>query len=206
MKTKLYILAVIVLFLANTVAFAQFTNIAVTTNTRDQSETTIAISPLNSNYLLGAWNDFRSVYFAKPGYAFSTDGGSTWNDAVVTPPGYEYGFDPSVAFDKYGNAYYCYVAAPDRVLGPIYVSRTTTFQPPFSWNHVQVSTSDTLQDKPYMAVDNGGSHDGRIYVSWTDFSSGSKIKFAYSTDRGVSFSNASYPWFLVGQSRYISIL
>ena len=91
MRTKLYILAVIVLFLANTVAFSQFTNIAVTTNTQDQSETTIAISPLNSNYLLGAWNDFRSVTFAEPGYAFSTDGGSTWNDAVVTPPGYSNG-------------------------------------------------------------------------------------------------------------------
>ena len=99
MNRQRHLLTIIVLFLSITIASAQISNLAVTTNTQDQSETAIAISPLNSNYLLGAWNDFRSVTFLEPGYAFSTDGGSTWNDAVVTPPGYRYGFDPSVAFD-----------------------------------------------------------------------------------------------------------
>ena len=170
MKIKHHIAALVVLFLTNGIVFAQITNLAITTNTRDQSETTIAISPLNSNYLLAAWNDFRAITFSQPGYAFSNDGGNTWNEAIVTPPNYRYGFDPSVGFDKFGNAYYCYIATNSKGLGAVYISHTTTFNPPFSWHHKQVSTSTVSQDKPYMAVDNTGSaYDGRIYVSWTDF-------------------------------------
>ncbi len=41
-----------------------------------------------------------------------------------------------------------------------------------------------------MALDNtNGTYDGRIYVSWTDFTGGTtRIKFSYSTDGGSNFS------------------
>jgi hypothetical protein len=178
------------LLIAASYTSAQFTNTAITTNTYDQSEPTIAVSPLNSNNVIAAWNDFRVINgndFSKPGYAFSTNGGQTWSEAIVTPSGYTNGFDPSVSFDRFGNAFYCYVASTGS-LGPIYVSRTTDFGA--NWNsHKQVSTLTTDQDKPFMAVDNtSGTYDGRIYVSWSDFSSGSSIKFAYSTNNGTTFS------------------
>lgn len=191
MKTSRFIFTIIVLSLPIAIAFAQYNNVRLTTNAYDQSEPAIAVSPLNSNYLFSSWNDFRSDYFSQAGYAFSTDKGVTWGDNVVPAHNnYTYGFDPSVAFDRYGNAYLCYVASAGD-LGPIYVSRTTTFQQNATWNrHQQVSSLTYSQDKPYLAVDNTiGTYDGRIYVSWTDFSSGSAIKFAYSTDHGDSFTN-----------------
>ena len=47
-----------------------------------------------------------------------------------------------------------------------------------------------------MTIDNtGGEHDGRIYVTWTDFDpqsigerSGTRILFSYSTDHGDNFT------------------
>jgi hypothetical protein len=190
MKKHQKILTVIVLLLAVASVYAQFPNVRVSSNTYDQSETAIAVSSLNGNYLLGTWNDFRSNVFSQAGYAFSVNGGYTWNGGLMpTHDGYSYGFDPSCAFDRYGNAFYCYCAYISSSNQPVYVSRTTTFQPPFSWNHKKVSLVNNLQDKPYMTVDNtGGSRDGRIYVTWTDFSLGSAINFAYSSDHGGSFS------------------
>ena len=112
--------------------FGQFANDSITTNDYDQSETTVAISPLNSNILLSAWNDFRTFDpRPQPGYAFSTNNGQTWSENIVLPPDYLYGVDPSVAFDKFGHAFYCYTPSPDGSYGPIYVSRTTNFGPPW---------------------------------------------------------------------------
>jgi len=192
MNKHRFIFAVIALVFAFANSFAQFTNVAVSTNADDQSEPATASSPLNPSLLIGAWNDFRSDYFSQAGYAFSTNGGTSWSEGIVPAPTgrptYIYGFDPSAVFDRYGNAFYCYIASDDIRLGATYVARSTNQGT--TWDVIkQVSAGALDQDKPYIAVDNtGGTRDGRIYVSWTDFSSGSAIKFAYSTDHGVSFS------------------
>lgn len=176
-------------FMMNAYAQSQYPTTYVTNDLKDQSETAIAISPSNPSLLMSVWNDFHYGN-SKPGYAFSTDGGNSWTTEDVIPAhdGYTNGVDPSAAFDRYGNAYYCYIASLNGGYGPIYVSKTTTFQPPVSWSHKQVSDL-TSQDKPYMTVDNtGGTRDGRIYVSWTDKSVETAIKFAYSTNQGISYS------------------
>jgi hypothetical protein len=187
---KAYKHIILFLVIAASYSFAQFTNVAITTNTADQSEPTIAVSPINSNNVLGAWNEFRSGSFSKAGYAYSTNKGTTWTEKIlVAPSGYTYGFDPSVAYDRYGNAFYCYIAYSVGPLGNVYVSRTTNLSNE-DWNDRIVSATNHWNDKPFMGIDNtDGSNDGRIYVSWTDFSGGgSAIKFSYSTDHGVSFS------------------
>lgn len=57
------------------------------------------------------------------------------------------------------------------------------------WAYTDVATTGN-EDKPYMAIDNtGGARDGRIYVCWTDFTTGTAIKFSYSADHGVTFSS-----------------
>ncbi len=90
----------------------QLNNIQLTSNTYDQSETSATVNPLDSNDVICVWNDFRYGTFSKPGYAYSTDGGNTWNDSVFSSSGsYTYGFDPSVSFDKNGNAFYCHGTA-----------------------------------------------------------------------------------------------
>ena len=140
---------------------------------------------------MAAWNDFRILPFSpfKPGYGFSTDGGSTWSTGVITPLAgtYNSGFDPSCSFDRNGNAFYTYIASAG-FLGPVYISRTTDNGQ--IWDTFQVSSVSNQQDKPYMAIDNtGGSRDGRIYISWTNFSSSDNdIIFAFSTNQGSSFS------------------
>jgi tetratricopeptide (TPR) repeat protein len=174
-------------------AFAQFSNSPVDTNSYEQSETAIAISPVNSSYLLGAWNDVKSNVYAQAGYAFSTNGGTSWSMGVLPAPSnrqsYKYGFDPSVAFDRNGNAFYGYIATDStKQLGATYVARTSNQAVP--WDIItQVSANATGQDKPSIVIDNtGGGYDGRIYTTWTDYSAGSAIKFSYSANHGNSFS------------------
>ncbi len=177
-----------------------YSNIRITTNALDQSETAIAVDPLNSKHIMAVWNDFKDAGTdpkkAKAGYAFSTDGGTTWSTIGVIPPHddnnttYTWGFDPSCAFDRSNNAYYCYIARKadlSQTLGPVHLSRTNNDGT--GWNHVRVSQGLTHQDKPFIATDNtGGTYNGRIYVSWVDFfNQQNNLKFALSRDSGVSF-------------------
>jgi hypothetical protein len=177
------------------IAPAQINNVRVTNNVHDQSEMAIAISPLDPNLMLASWNDFRPTpnnqSGPKAGYAFSTDGGTTWlaDNIIEEHNDYVGGVDPSVAFDRNGMAFYCYVAMPSGGLGRIYVSRTSSIDPP-DWEHYPVSTQTSGQDKPYIAIDNTeGQFDGRIYASWTGFGTNNyvAIRFAYSTNGGEEF-------------------
>jgi len=177
-------------------------NIQITTNTKDQSETAIAINPVNNKHLMVVWNDFKDAVDpdaakkAKAGYAFSTDGGNTWPIVNVILPydrdgiNYTWGFDPSCAFDRSNNAYYCYVARRTdltEAFGPIHLAKTNDNGA--SWDHARVSPSFTYQDKPFMTIDNtGGTYNGRIYVSWADLTTLQEvIKFAVSVDGGSTF-------------------
>lgn len=193
MKVNNFVFAIF--FCYFTMVFAQYQNVPIDTNSSDQSEVTIAISPINSNYIKASWNDFRTLPgHSEPGYAFSTDAGNIWNEGIVPDTGnYSYGIDPSSAFDNFENAFYCYIAQDFYGQGPIVVSRTTTFVPSSNWHYAKVSGSSSNQDKPFMTIDNtidgSYSHNGRIYVSWADFSTGTRIKFSYSADHGVSFSS-----------------
>ncbi len=194
MKTQNFIIGI--LLYSFSFAFAQYTNVAIDTNSSDQTEVTIAISPLNSDYLKASWMDYRLGGLWEPGYAFSVDGGSanSWNEDILPDSGsYNKGADPSSAFDNFGNAFYCYLALAT-ISGEraIIVSRTTTFTPPFSWKHTKVNDSNAIYtDKPFMVVDNtSGNFEGRIYVSWMNSSQGVfRIMFAHSADSGKTFSS-----------------
>ncbi|MEW6197030.1 MAG: hypothetical protein AB1521_17925 [Bacteroidota bacterium] len=78
-----------------------------------QHETAISVNPNNPQHLLAVWNDFRNFIpddqtnkYVNPGYAFSTDGGTTWTSNILTPnSNFPYGFDPSCSFDNNGYAY-----------------------------------------------------------------------------------------------------
>src|SRR5579884_2520429 len=86
-------------------------NVDVSNECGPQSETYITINPANPKNLAGGSNEI----FRDPmrGY-FSTDGGKSWGgvDAPLPPPignGIDFGSDPSLAFDSYGNLYYSYI-------------------------------------------------------------------------------------------------
>ncbi len=201
MKIFQIIIAILAMLFMNANVFAQYPNTQVTNNPNDQSETAIAVSPVNSMNVIGAWNDYRyPPYVYKPAFGISTDGGSTWRedtlsaDSVLT--GYVYGTNPSVAYDRYGNVFYCYVAMDGSDDGSaIVVAKSSNLG--INWTYKKVSTLIVGQDKPWITIDNsGGTYDGRIYVSWTEITSGDqvttyKILTSYSSDHGGTFSTPS---------------
>ena len=162
------------------------------------------------------------------GTYFSNDGGSTWccnsnpnaNYVPTTDPSqigtqipgverlvggqYDAGGDPSVAFDSQGHVYYAGLGF-DRTSPPstVAVNKGTfdsggnlSWGPPTFIN--QSTSPSTLNDKPWIAVDNhsGSPFQDRIYVTWTRFIFNahngnyvqSPIWFVYSTDGGTTFS------------------
>lgn len=109
---------------------------------------------------------------------------------------YDASTDPTIAFDRQGNAY-AFVLAYRYTDGTngVYVSKR---DPSGNWGApVQVQTLSTSGaglghefDKQWIAVDNsGGPMDGNIYVIYVDFSTqNGRIKFSRSTDHGATFS------------------
>jgi len=202
LSTLLYVsvLALALSSLRGQIRAQTYSNIQITTDSNDQSETAVAVDPMNNNHLMVVWNDFKDAGTngkkSKAGYAFSTNAGESWSVIGVIPEHtldgtqYMWGFDPSCTFDRTGNAYYCYVARKidlTQELGPVHLSRTNNNGS--TWNHTRVGPGLTGQDKPFMDIDNtGGNFNGRIYISWVDFTSNqSRIKFALSLDGGTTF-------------------
>ncbi|MBI4535239.1 MAG: hypothetical protein HY708_03100 [Ignavibacteriae bacterium] len=112
---------------------SQFNDVAITNHPADQSETAIAVHPTNPKILLAGWMDYRDDNHAKPFFAFSTDGGLNWSvgsQSVLRNEADIHGVDPSVAFDRYGYAYYGVVA---EFGGPVRVAWTMDFTSDAQW-------------------------------------------------------------------------
>src|SRR2546428_5860881 len=88
------------------------TNVDVSNECGPQSETYITINPANTKNLAGGSNEIFRLPMR--GY-FSTDGGKSWGgvDAPLPPPiganGFDFGSDPTLAFDSRGNLFYGYI-------------------------------------------------------------------------------------------------
>jgi hypothetical protein len=183
-----------------------------------QNETAIAADPNHPDHLVAAFNDYRRGD-ANCGTAYSLDGGHHWNDRLA-PAGFTRGTafgtvarqyweasgDPSVAWDTKGNAYLgCQTFMrgdggltnnPD-FSSAVYVFRSTQNNGA-SWNFPGRPvvedfdvTGASLEDKPYMTVDNhvGSPFQDRIYVTWTEFAADGTgyIWESYSNDYGEHF-------------------
>jgi hypothetical protein len=183
-----------------------------------QDETAIAQDPNHPDHLVAAFNDYRRGD-GTCGFAYSLDGGQHWSDGVA-PVGFTRGTafggypreywqangDPSVAWDTKGNAYLSCQSFM-RGLGTsnnvdassaVYVFRSTQNNGA-SWNFPGRPvvedfdiTGATLQDKPYMTVDNhlGSPFQDRVYVTWTNFAADGTgyIYESHSSDYGEHFS------------------
>jgi len=183
-----------------------------------QNETAIAEDPNNPNHLVASFNDYRRGD-GTCGFAYSVDGGAHWNDGVApvsftrgtafggVPREYwQAGGDTAVAWDTKGNAYLeCQTfmrgsgtSNNEDASSAVYVFRATQNKGA-SWNFPGRPvvedfdvTGATLQDKPYMTVDNhvGSPFQDRVYVTWTNFAAdGTGYIFeSYSNDYGEHFS------------------
>jgi hypothetical protein len=182
-----------------------------------QNEPSIAADAFNTNHVVASYNDYRRGD-GTCGVSYSLNGGQTWQDST-TPNGFTRGAafgaarqywqasgDTAVAWDTQGNAYLqCMMFMRGTPLtnnpdfsSAIYVFRSTgNFGA--SWNFPArpvVQDKDfngsTLQDKPYMTVDNhvGSPFQDRVYVTWTNFAADgtAKIYESHSNDFGEHFS------------------
>lgn len=175
----------------------------------DQSETWIAINPQNPMNLVAGANDGRGMRFGGPYrmYAYySTDGGRTWAesplstvaDVFIDVPYHATNFDPCIAFNSKGWAYYSFgftqVAQQSGEFedNGVFVCRSTDNGA--TWQLLDPVTlnidNGPFDDKYLMTIDTVSQSPYRdnIYIVWTRFGSGSGIYFSKSTDDGESWS------------------
>ncbi len=166
-----------------------FPNVQVNDRMNDPEETSIAINPRNPDNVVG-------VAQAPCRYYHTFDGGVTWNEGDLPDP-WDLG-DPSITFDRLGNAFYCYIGQWGH--SGIFVNRSTdggvTWMPAGT-PVIEHQSSVPFEDKSYPVCDwTSGPHQDNLYVSWTQFTNygspnpadSTRILFARSTDSGISFS------------------
>jgi hypothetical protein len=189
-----------------------------------QTETWIAVNPLNPLNVIATSNDNEYIS-GHDGFRMSAfvtdDGGKTWRHSPtprnsgqwITPSGTRATiFDPGIAFDSKGHAYYVYGFAStdgseeessDRQNGVFVVKSTDGGS---TWdgiksgspNGINAVTTDAFSasgnpfhDMYSIACDfNPNSpHKDNVYISWRVFRGVDGIVFSRSTDGGESFSN-----------------
>jgi hypothetical protein len=148
----------------------------------DQSETTIAVSSVNSPGLtvMVSYNDFLPG--ENTGYSYSFDGGTSWTDGGA-PPVYQdksgngvNGGDPALTVDKNGTFYLAqieYTANAKEFIGMsqcTYLSSTgriTCARPHVVSNSVpECMNGQIANDKPGITYD---PVNNRVYITWTNF-------------------------------------
>lgn len=153
-----------------------------------QSETTLAV---RGSTVCAGYNNSGPGGFS--GLSRSTNSGLTWTDLG----GLGQSGDPVIVVDNgTGTFFYAQIATVggNPAIG---VARSTddcqTFGTPVNASPgASAIATTTLNDKPWIAVDNtGGANDGNIYVCWTRFDSApaSELRFSRSTDGGATYVN-----------------
>jgi len=193
-------------------------NLRVTTNSRAQNETSIAVNPNNELIVVGGFNDYALIAtgFGGNGVAYSTNGGVSFtrlSTGVPLPANFDNaGGDPGVAFDSQGRLYYSHLgigAGPDfQQNSGVFVARSDNGG--VNWNAtVGVATNVSsmgsrvnFEDKPYIDADRNvaSPHRDRVYLTWTRFyegnypgtstAGGGDIMLSHSDDGGQTWSAA----------------
>ncbi len=145
----------------------------------------------------GAWTSLS-------GFAYSSNGGSTFTDGGFVPVGTgRLTGDPSLSFDRAGNLYYASLGTDWLGISSVFVSKSSSTSPNVTFT--DPVTAGTAQngflsyvDKDMLTVDTtGGSFDGRIYVGWSEFpSSGAhtaQVRFAASSSTSPLAFSPSIP-------------
>ena len=168
-------------------------------NPAPQNESSIAISPIDPDFLIASAVDSRPgawVYISR-------DGGASWENISlgVVNDVWQSGNDPSVGFDHMGNAYVMYGAFPRPFTGEsgVYIAKST--DQGMSWTpHIRViehkgamTPDSAFEDKYYIEIDRSPSspYHGWMYTPWkrvTDRDSATEIVFTRSTDGGMTWS------------------
>jgi BNR repeat protein len=165
------------------------------------TEPGIAIDPRSSRRVVGVYQNQASA-------AWSADGGVTWKTAQGTvPPNYRVAGDVSVAIDRHGHAFLCYIAfdhtgvtsywALGGSRGGIFVRRSTdggstwdrepsvvvehlVTKAGLGWEDMPSIVADTREKSPYV---------GNLYIGWIEFQVDRTVMlFSRSVDDGRTWS------------------
>jgi len=171
-----------------------------------QNESSIAVSPINPDFLIGSAVDYRQS--GDTWIYISRDGGNTWeNKSLGKPfPTWRSTNDPSVHFDTQGNAYLMYGGFPGQGAAPETAGQngvfmSVSYDEGVNWEtHKPVILHDkpmlpdsTFEDKYYIHIDNSpeSPYQGNIYTPWkrvTPLDSATQIVFTRSEDGGDIWS------------------
>lgn len=175
-------------------SFAQNPFVKVNTTHLNPNEVSIFVSPHQQRHMVAGAN-INWIYT-------STDSGKTWQEKQVNSPLGVWG-DPVILIDDSGYVYYAHLSRTQGKEFPenidrIVVQRSADNGNTFNSGVGIGSNGKRAQDKEWLSFDGSieSKYYGNVYVSWTEFDKyGSKnkeyrsrIRFAASTDRGLSFS------------------
>ena len=185
---------ILVLLILSSIVLSQYKNIKVNSINNSPEEVSIAINPRHPNNLVAGANINN--------YYYSFDGGNTWTNKEIDDSKNGVWGDPVLIFDNNGAAYFFHLSRPsnsqwiDRIVCQKSTDGGMTYENPGTYMGLNPPKK---QDKPWACVDNTESKwRNNIYVTWTQFDAYdshrpedlSNIMFSYSSDAGVSWSNA----------------
>ena len=156
------------------------------------NETTASASSFDPNCVVAGWNDYRTG--VRAGFALTTDGGDTWEDFIIRPPGPFQATvegDPMTAFDnRTGTLWAGAISFAGN--GGVYVARKRADEANFG--PAVMADINGGADKGWMAAgpDPNDPEQTRLYIGYND-------GLTISTDEGDSFSGPfPFPEFGLG--------
>jgi hypothetical protein len=175
---------------AGDVAFGPYLSVQVNVDAAGRNivgdaanEPSLVINPINPNNMLIGWRQFNSITsnFRQAGWAYTTNGGSTWTFPGVLTPGI-FRSDPVVGTDTVGNLFY------QSLKGDFTLDLFKSATAGVSWGAPVPSFGG---DKNWLAIDrSGGIGTGNIDGIWQRFSACCGLNvFTRSTNGGLSFQS-----------------
>jgi len=147
------------------------TNVNITASTNNQTETTIAVNPLNPQNLFAGANggfNYGSGHAGLPSlFYYSTNGGASWKPSDVSALPISC-CDQSSSWDDFGNLFLVYLAQA----GPAVVALSTNGGASF----FEVYQTSSAPDQPTITTGPGGNYaPGSVWITYIGVAQGAPV-------------------------------